>query len=102
MSIMLQQHYGLEITDERKSHLVGHYKSWLESDPKNFAPDKSIKKMFDLYSSQVKLLDQKMIQKFPELAQKLLAPEIEPNPEAKLQKQITRKSIPKKKKTLRR
>lgn len=31
-----------------------------------------------------------------------LAPEIEPNPEAKLQKQITRKSIPKKKKTLRR
>ncbi len=40
-----------------------------------------------------------MIQKFPELAQKLLAPEIEPNPEAKLQKQITRKSIPKKKKT---
>ena len=102
MSIMLRQHYGLEITDERKSHLVGHYKSWLESDPKNFAPDKSIKKMFDLYSSQVKLLDQKMIQKFPELAQKLLAPEIEPNPEAKLQKQITRKSIPKKKKTLRR
>ncbi len=34
MSIMLQQHYGLEITDERKSHLVGHYKSWFESDPK--------------------------------------------------------------------
>ena len=28
MSIMFCQHYGLEITDERKSHLSGHYKDW--------------------------------------------------------------------------
>lgn len=29
-ALMVQQHYGVEITDSRKAHLAEHYKRWLE------------------------------------------------------------------------
>lgn len=72
MSIMFCQHYGLEITDERKSHLSGHYKDWKKSDPNNFHPDKSMRKMFDLFREHSTVLDQKIVKAFPELATRLL------------------------------
>lgn len=99
MSIMFCQHYGLEITDERKSHLSGHYKDWKKSDPNNFHPDKSMRKMFDLFREHSTVLDQKIVKAFPELATKLLPQELEVNSEKKKVVNKTAKRKPKKKKT---
>ena len=99
MSIMFCQHYGLEITDERKSHLSGHYKDWKKSDPNNFHPDKSMRKMFDLFREHSTVLDQKIVKAFPELATRLLPQELEVNSEKKKVVNKTAKRKPKKKKT---
>ena len=99
MSIMFCQHYGLEITDERKSHLSGHYKDWKKSDPNNFHPDKSMRKMFDLFREHSTVLDKKIVKAFPELATKLLPQELEVNSEKKKVVNKTAKRKPKKKKT---
>lgn len=84
---------------ERKSHLSGHYKDWKKSDPNNFHPDKSMRKMFDLFREHSTVLDQKIVKAFPELATKLLPQELEVNSEKKKVVNKTAKRKPKKKKT---
>lgn len=97
--VAMAEMHGLEITDERKSHLSGHYKDWKESDPNNFHPDKSMRKMFDLFKEHSAVLDPKIVKAFPELATKLLPQELEANSEKKKVVNKTAKRKPKKKKT---
>ena len=81
MSIMFCQHYGLEITDERKSHLSGHYKDWKNPIRTIFIRIKVCGKCLTYLGEHSTVLDQKIVKAFPELATKLLPQELEVNSE---------------------
>lgn len=108
--IALKNGYTPEDVEEVASIYRSYYESLNEieadlaaegkkSDPNNFHPDKSMRKMFDLFREHSTVLDQKIVKAFPELATKLLPQELEVNSEKKKVVNKTAKRKPKKKKT---
>ena len=65
-SIMLQTHFGVPITDERKSHISNEYKRWQLDEKENFHPEKSLDKMFSLYRLHIEGIDQRLKKYLPE------------------------------------
>ncbi len=99
MSIMFCQHYGLEITTKERVIFLVITKIGKNPIRTSFHPDKSMRKMFDLFREHSTVLDQKIVKAFPELATKLLPQELEVNSEKKKVVNKTAKRKPKKKKT---
>ena len=65
-SIMLQEHFGLPISETRKEHISEHYRKYQMTAGKNFKPEESVDRIFTLYKKHIKGIEQKLQKYLPE------------------------------------
>lgn len=91
-SIMLQEHFGFSLTEERKEHISEHYRAWEGSAGDDFQPEKSIDRIFGLYRKHIEGIDRKLQKYLPEntIVLERSLPEAEPKKEVKPSKPYRR------------
>lgn len=87
-SIMLQEHFSLPLTEERKEHISEHYRAWEKSAGDSFDPEESIDRIFNLYRIHRNGIDQRMKNYLPDKSK---------NPFSDMSDLDTRKSVDQKK-----
>lgn len=65
-SIMLQEHFGLPISAERKEHISEHYRQYQKTAGENFKPEESVDRIFALYKKHINGIEQKLQKYLPE------------------------------------
>ena len=65
-SIMLQEHFGLPISERRKEHISEHYRKYQMTAGENFKPEESVDRIFALYKMHIKGIEQKLQKYLPE------------------------------------